>query len=317
MPSLTMQTETQKPHASPPSTLLESNIAKLINNSNGPKAIPRMASVMASLTNHLHDFCKENNITAEEFAAGIELVSPHVSADEDQTLILRRQLNWSGRMSNPKRDETNLLANMIGLESLVDDITYNLNADGTTRPTVLGPFWREGAPRLPMGSSIVHGIEDADFTWMHGKVTDSHTGQPIENANIDIWETAPNGMYEQQDPEQEDMNLRGIFTTGPDGAYDLYCLRPTTYSIPVDGPAGKLLQLLDRHTMRPAHIHIMLIAPGYRTIISELFDRRDKHVYDDAAAAVKEELIVDFIPRHGDPKAQFELEYEFKMARTA
>ena len=218
-------------------------------------------------------------------------------------------------MSDDKRNEGTLLPNVLGLESRVDDITHKLAADDTTAPTVLGPFWRAGAPKRAMGETIVFGIEDGDHTWMHGTVTDAQTGKPIENACIDIWETAPNGKYEQQDENQIDMNLRGIFTTPKDGRYNLYCLRPTTYSIPTDGPAGKLLQLLDRHTMRPAHIHIMLTAPGYKTIITELFDQRDPHVYDDAVFAVKDGLIVDFVPRYGDPRAQFELEYNFKLAK--
>ena len=219
-------------------------------------------------------------------------------------------------MSDDKRNEGNLLANVLGLESLVDDITYKLANDNTTAPTVLGPFWRANAPQRKMGESIVFGIENGDQTWMHGTVSDAQTGQPIENASIDVWETAPNGMYEQQDEEQVDMNLRGIFTTKSDGLYNFYCLRPTTYSIPVDGPAGKLLQLLDRHTMRPAHLHFMMTAPGYKTIITELFDRRDPHVHDDSVFAVKESLVVDFVPRHEDPKARFELKFNFKLARA-
>jgi len=218
-------------------------------------------------------------------------------------------------MSDDKRNEGNLLANVLGLESLVDDITHKLAADGTTPPTVLGPFWRANAPKREMGETIVFGIETGDHTWMHGFVSDAQTGEPIGNACIDIWETAPNGKYEQQDDEQIDMNLRGIFTTPPDGRYNFYCLRPSTYSIPIDGPAGQLLQLLDRHTMRPAHLHIMITAPGFKTLITELFDQRDPHVYDDSVFAVKNGLIVDFLSRHGDPKAQFELDFNFKLAR--
>ena len=94
---------------------------------------------------------------------------------------------------------------------------------------------------------------------------------PSNGAELDIWETAPNGKYEQQDPDQVDMNLRGRFRTGKDGEYSLYCLRPTTYAIPQDGPAGKLLRLLDRHPMRPAHIHCIVTAAGYKRLTTELF----------------------------------------------
>lgn len=66
------------------------------------------------------------------------------------------------------------------------------------------------------------------------------------------------GLYEQQDENQVDCNLRGKFITDDKGEYAFYCLKPTPYPIPFDGPAGKLLQLLDRHPYRPAHIHLIV-----------------------------------------------------------
>ena len=227
------------------------------------------------------------------------------------------QINEAGRMSTDKRNEGQLLCDVIGLESLVDEITYKLATDASSAPTssaILGPFWRKDAPKREMGSSIVHNIPDGDHTYMHGTVTDYLTNEPIEGAELDVWHTAPNGLYEQQDENQINFNLRGRFTTGKDGRYSFYCLRPTSYPIPYDGPAGKLLQLLDRHPMRPAHIHFIVGAPNYKPIITQIFDRRDKHITDDAVFAVKDNLIVDFLPRKGDPKADFELPYDFKLA---
>jgi catechol 1,2-dioxygenase len=224
------------------------------------------------------------------------------------------QINRAGKMSDEKRNEGLLLSDVLGMEPVIDDIAFVLANDAATVPTVLGPFYREGAPLRKMGDTIVFGMENGDNTWMYGTVTDSSTGKPIENAELDVWETAPNGMYEQQDPDQIDFNLHGRFATGPDGTYNFYCLRPTTYAIPDDGPAGDLLKLLERHPMRPAHIHFIVSAPGYKPIVTELFDRRDEHVYDDAVFAVKNSLIVDFVPREGDPKAKFEVSYNFKLA---
>ena len=221
-------------------------------------------------------------------------------------------------MSTDQRNEGLLLSDVIGLESLIDGISYKLATDAMSTPTstaVLGPFWRANAPALEMGESIVHNIPDGDHTYMHGKVTDYLTGEPIEGAELDVWHTAPNGLYEQQDKNQVDFNLRGRFKTAKDGCYNFYCLRPTSYPIPYDGPAGKLLQLLDRHPMRPAHIHFIISAPNYNPIVTQVFDRKDKHLSDDAVFAVKESLIVDFLPRDGDPKAQFQLHYDFHLAR--
>lgn len=166
-------------------------------------------------------------------------------------------------MSDSKRNEGQLLCDVLGLESLVDEITYKLATSAADEPTataILGPFYRNGAPNMEMGSCIVSGPQnnEGDRTWMHGTVTDFKTGKPIEGAVIDVWHTAPNGLYEQQDPDQPDMNLRGRFTTGADGKYNFYCLRPVPYPIPFDGPAGKVLKALDRHPYRPAHIHFLV-----------------------------------------------------------
>jgi catechol 1,2-dioxygenase len=236
------------------------------------------------------------------------------------------QINESGKFSTPARNETQLICDILGLESLVDETTFHQLAESQTIPSnptesaILGPFWRANAPILPMEASIVHSLPDscpeADHTYLSGRVLSAQTGKPIEGAELDIWHTAPNGLYEQQDNDQVDMNLRGRFATGAGGKYGIYCLRPTSYPIPDDGPAGRLLQLLDRHPMRPAHIHFIVSAPGYKSLTTQIFDRRDKYIADDAVFAVKESLICEFLPRKGDPKAQFELEYDFRLAEA-
>lgn len=301
----------QQTNGSHPSAVSDSKAHKFnpdftraVINATGPKAAPRTRQLAASLIQHLHDFARENELTVDEWMAGVELV------------------NAAGRMSDDKRNEGQLLCDVLGLESLVDEITYKLASDAADEPTataILGPFYRHNAPELPMGGCIVAGLpkdvaDKGDRTWMHGTVTDFRTGKPIEGAVMDVWHTAPNGLYEQQDPEQPEMNLRGRFTTGKDGKYNFYCLRPVPYPIPFDGPAGKVLQALDRHPMRPAHIHFLLKAPGCKPIITQIFDRKSKYIEDDAVFAVKDSLLVDFIPFEGDPKAEFELPYDFKMA---
>ena len=219
-------------------------------------------------------------------------------------------------MSDHKRNEGLLLADVFGLESLADEITSKLATESDDPPTataILGPFWRRDAPKYSMGDSIVIGFPDGDHTLMSGQVVDFDTGRPVENAELDVWHSAPNGLYESQDPDQPDMNLRGRFFTAADGKYHFYCLQPTKYAIPNDGPAGEVLQLLDRHPWRPAHIHFIISAPGYKPIVTQIFDRRDEHIDNDVAFAVKDSLIVDFEPREGDPKAQSDLKYDFRL----
>lgn len=268
-------------------------------NAIGPKASPRVRQVFGSLIRHLHEFARENEITVEEWMAAVELV------------------NDAGRMSHGGRDELVLLSDVLGLESLVDEISHKVaNETGgvsATETAIRGPFWKTGAPQKQMGESIASSIDDSDHTFVHGVVMDYRTGEPIEGVELDVWHTAPNGLYEQQDDSQVNFNLHGRFRTGHDGCYWFYCLRPTTYPIPNDGPTGKLLNLLDRHPMRPAHIHFYITASGYEPLTTQIFDRRDKHLKDDAVFAVKESLVVDFLPLSGDAKADFELPYNFKL----
>lgn len=96
------------------------------------------------------------------------------------------------------------------------------------------------------------------MVFMHGQVLDFASKKPLVGATVEVWQASTNGLYEQQDPDQAEFNLRGKFKTDAEGRYYFYCLRPTPYPIPYDGPAGELLRLLDRHPWRPAHIHIIV-----------------------------------------------------------
>ena len=221
-------------------------------------------------------------------------------------------------MSDDRRNEGQLLLGVLGVETLLDRMaeTQQQTSRAPTATNLLGPFWRSGTPLLEMGSSIIlnPGSYKGHRAHMSGKVLDHATGNPIEGAELDIWQSAPNGLYDSQDPEQPDMNLRGRFVTGPDGSFNFICLVPTCYSIPNDGPAGKLLRMLDRHTMRPAHIHFILTANKYKSLTTELFDRNDRYIANDTVFAVKESLIVDFVPTEDNPMAEYSLQYNFSLA---
>jgi len=265
----------------------------------GPKTAPRMRQVMGSLIRHIHDFARENELTIDEWMAGVEMI------------------NWAGKMSDNKRNEGQLMCDVIGLESLVDEITFKRAAettDAATASAILGPFFRHDAPILENESTIVHGVDDGEITYMHGKVLDSVTKKPVAGAWIDVWQASTNGLYEQQDNDQVEHNLRGKFKTDDNGHYGFYCLRPTPYPVPFDGPAGKLLQLLDRHPFRPAHIHLIVQREGYKPVTTQIFDRRDPYLENDSVFAVKDSLIVDFTPLKGNPKATLELEYPVLLA---
>ncbi|KAG4440148.1 hypothetical protein IFR05_004357 [Cadophora sp. M221] len=276
------------------------NFTQHVIDATGPKATPRMRKVMGSLIKHIHDFARENELTIDEWMAGVEM------------------MNWAGKMSDNKRNEGQLMCDVIGLESLVDEITFKLAAetnDSATASAILGPFFRHDAPILENESTIVQDVpSDGQIVYMHGIATDLVTKKPVPGVWIDVWQASTNGLYEQQDDAQQDCNLRGKFKTDEKGFYGFYCLRPTPYPVPNDGPAGKLLEMLDRHPFRPAHIHLIAQCDGYKPVTTQIFDKDDQYLENDSVFAVKESLIVDFKPLKGNPKATLELEYPIVIA---
>ncbi|KAF5024572.1 hypothetical protein F66182_3335 [Fusarium sp. NRRL 66182] len=265
----------------------------------GPKTDPRLREVMASFIQHMHDFARETQLTCDEWMNAVNMI------------------NWAGQMSNDRRNEGQLMCDVIGLESLVDDITHRQVArDGLsgTETAILGPFWRADTPTRANGTTITFDTPaDAKVAYLYGTVTSAKTGAPIPNASVEVWQASTNGLYEQQDENQVEHNLRGKFYTDDQGRYSFYCLRPTPYPIPDDGPAGKLLNLLDRHVYRPAHLHFMVIAKDYKSVVTQIFDSDSTYLDNDSVFAVKDGLTVTFVPRKGDPQAEWELEYNMSL----
>ncbi len=251
------------------------NITDVFVDSLSGEMSPRSREVLVSMVRHLHDFAREVKLTHDEWLVGIDY------------------LTRAGRMTDDKRNEFILISDVLGLESLADAISHGAT-DKATESAVLGPFYRENAPRFERDGSISRrGAKDGPSCRITGKVTDVE-GKPIGGATLDVWETGPEGLYEQQDPNQPDMNLRGVFTTDADGTYSMRVVKPVSYPIPYDGPAGDLLQVMGRHPYRPAHIHMLVRAGGYQTLVSQLYDRTDEYVDSDSVYSVKESLLIDF-----------------------
>ena len=230
-------------------------------------------------------------------------------------------------MYSDSRNEVALLCDILGLESLVDSLeshrlaSTSCHKDQKLNPTsscILGPFYRPEAVILPADASIISDSNRDAYlpstTYMTGRVLDTG-GEPIPGATIDIWHTAPNGMYEQQDESQPDMDLRGRFLSDDNGRFSLYCLRPVAYPLPGDGPVAKLLKLMDRHSWRPSHLHFIVSAKGCRSVVTQLFDSNDAHLKNDAVFAVKQDLVINFVPLHGNEKAHWSLEFDFVLAK--
>jgi hydroxyquinol 1,2-dioxygenase len=238
----------------------------------------RLRQITTSLVMHLHDFVRENNITLEEWRAGIDF------------------LTRTGQKSDDKRQEFILLSDVFGVSMLVD--AMNHAGEGTTESTVLGPFYVPGSPQRPYGASIA---EEAAGTpaWIHGRVLDL-SGGPIEGAELDVWQNGDDRLYAVQNPEAPEDHLRGRFTARDDGSYAFLAVRPVPYTIPADGPVGKMLAATGRHPWRPAHIHMIVRAPGYRTLATHIFDGDSEYLEADAVFAVKPSLLREFVPRSAE-----------------
>jgi hydroxyquinol 1,2-dioxygenase len=233
----------------------------------------RFRTVMLSLVAHLHAFVREVGLTQQEWRTAIDF------------------LTATGQKCDDKRQEFILLSDTLGVSMLVDAVNHR-EQQGATESTVLGPFYVEGAPALPLGADIAAG-EPGTPTFVSGRVTDVR-GTPIAEAALDVWQTDDDGFYDVQRPEKGDSRLRGRFSTDRDGRYRFRTVKPVSYPVPTDGPVGAMLDRLGRHPYRPAHLHVMASAPGYAPVATHVFVAGDPYIDSDAVFGVKPSLIVDF-----------------------
>ncbi|GAA6196988.1 intradiol ring-cleavage dioxygenase [Pseudophaeobacter arcticus] len=252
----------------------EENSAEVVISRNAQAKDARLADVMGAITKHLHAAVKEIEPTQEEWFEAIQF------------------LTKVGHTCDDWRQEFILLSDSLGVSMLVDAIN-NRKPSGASESTVLGPFHVPDAPELPMGSDICLD-EKGEPMLVKGRILGTD-GVPIKGAKIDVWQANDEGFYDvQQKGLQPDFNLRGVFRTGADGSYHFKGVKPKFYPIPDDGPVGQMLEKLGRHPFRPAHLHYILEAEGFETLITHIFDPDDPYIHSDAVFGVKESLLAKF-----------------------
>jgi hydroxyquinol 1,2-dioxygenase len=240
---------------------------------------PRLREVMQALVRHVHAFVTEVGLTEDEWRTAIAT------------------LTATGDITDEHRQEFILWSDALGISMLVDALA-NLRPPGATESTVLGPFYVPGSPELEYGANIA--VEPAGVpTWVHGHVRDLD-GAPIANAELDVWQNGDDRLYAVQKPEGPEDHLRGRFKTRDDGSYAFLAVRPVPYPIPDDGPVGKMLAATGRHPWRPAHIHMIVRADGFRTVTTHVFDAASDYLDSDAVFAVKPSLLREIVPRGAD-----------------
>jgi catechol 1,2-dioxygenase len=262
---------------------------------------PRLREIMVAAVSHLHAFVREVRLTEEEFREATAL------------------FNELGRLSTDSHNETVLMAGSLGISSLVCLLN---NGDGGTTETsqnLLGPFWRLNSPRVENGGSILRSDTPGPALFVTAQVVD-RTGQSIAGAEVDIWHSSPVGLYENQDPAQENFNLRGKFLTDADGRFWFRSVKPAGYPIPTGGVVGRLLAAQNRHPYRPAHVHALIFKQGFKTVISQVYADDDEHLDSDVQFGVTEALVGRFV-RHDEPHPTandvtppwYSLDYRFVM----
>jgi protocatechuate 3,4-dioxygenase beta subunit len=241
---------------------------------------PRMKEIMASAVKHLHAFAREVRLTPAEWIKGIAFMTA------------------VGKICTPARQEFILLSDTLGLSALVNGLHDSTAMEEGTHTSLLGPFYREAAPNLPAGSQIAKTVRPGSEIVLYGRVTDVN-GKPVANATVSIWQTGADGLYDIQE-NAASIDYRGVFTTDAKGVYLVRTVKPIGYSIPMDGPVGDMVRAQKRHGMRPAHIHFLVGAPGYRELVTALYLRDDPHLVDDVVFGSSDDLAVDINPK--DPE---------------
>ena len=263
----------------------------------------RFKTVMSSLVTHLHDFIREVKLTEAEWITAIQFLTD------------------TGKTVTDKRQEFILLSDTLGVSILV--ITLNNPASGgTTDSTVLGPYYWEGAPELPLGANLAVGVK-GEPAWYSGRVLDEN-GKPIAGALLDIWSGDGEGTYDMQMEGDVGMKARGRIRTDAEGRYRFRSIKPEFYPVPSDGPVGRMLDKMGRHPMRPGHIHMIVSAPGHHAITTHLFAAGSPYIDSDAVFGVKESLVTAFA-KHAPGTAPdgtaievpyYTVEYDFRLRKA-
>jgi hydroxyquinol 1,2-dioxygenase len=234
---------------------------------------PRTRALLTGLVKHLHAFVRDVDLTFDEWMSAIDF------------------LTRTGHKSDATRQEFILLSDVLGVSMLVDALNHR-DQGGATDTTVLGPFYVGEHRVTPNGTDIARDAP-GERVFVDGSVTDA-AGAPIAGATVDVWHADRDGLYDSQkaDYRADAPWLRARFVTGEDGRFQFRTVTPHSYPIPMDGPVGELMLAGKRSEIRPAHIHFLLRAPGFETLVTHLFVAGDDYLHRDAVFGVKPSLVV-------------------------
>ncbi len=277
------------------------NITDAVLETIGKTENARLKLVLSSMVRHLHDLVREVDLTHEEWIAAIDY------------------LFRAGKISTPVRNEFILTSDVLGVSSLVDIVNDHTGPDGT-ETSVLGPFYQDGSPEVEVGGDMI-GENAGEPGVFFGRVL-APGGRPIPGATIDVWQTAAHGLYQAVDAGQPPGNMRARQRADEEGNYCFTTIKPVSYQVPEDGPAGDMMAAIGKHAWRPAHVHFIVSAAGHRTLTTSLYVQEDPYIDQDAVFGVRDSLVVSFKPNDSaEEAARFNLkppfwkvEYDFGLS---
>jgi protocatechuate 3,4-dioxygenase beta subunit len=246
---------------------------------------PRLREILQALVRHLHGFVREVRLTEREFHEAARIIAA------------------MGQKTTASHNEVVLMAGSLGISSLVCLLNNGNNGQTETQANMLGPFWRDDQPLSANGDTLVRSPTPGPELVVRASLEDVN-GRPVAGAEIDVWHSSPEGLYENQDPTQAELNLRGRFISDQAGRFHFRSVKPAGYPIPVDGPVGELVRATRRHNFRPAHLHFMVYKPGFKTLISQIYSPDDPHIDSDVQFGVTRALIGNYM-RHDDPSSEW------------
>ncbi len=247
----------------------------------------RLREILLSLVRHLHGFVRDVRLTEREFQEAIRIVAA------------------MGQKTTDSHNEVVLMAGSLGLSSLICMLNNGDAGQTETQANLLGPFWRDDQPPTASGDTLVRSPTPGPGLIVRVSIEDGN-GVPVQGAEVDVWHSSPEGLYENQDQKQAEMNLRGRFVSDQNGRFDFRSVKPSGYPIPIDGPVGELVRATRRHNYRPAHLHFMIYKPSFKTLISQIYSPDDPHIDSDVQFGVTRALIGNYVC-HDEPLPEMKL----------
>ena len=258
----------------------------------------RLREIMEAAVKHLHAFARDVNLTPAEWLTGIAFMTE------------------IGKTCTASRQETILLSDVLGLSAMVNALHDKTRTEKATDTSLLGPFYRNVSPTHALGDSIVAKPDSPELVF-YGQVQDL-AGRGIPQARVEVWQTDEHGYYDMQMYGDEKMDMRGTFVCDADGKFHFRTVRPLGYYIPMDGPVGRLIRAQGRQGCRPAHIHFLISADGYRELVTSLYLGDDQYIDGDVVFGVSSSLIVEAKPDPASPFPELDaIHYDFSLARAA